>query len=185
MTALVIDPFKTGVLDKDRHSLLVDDIDRVVGDAGIERKWLWTSMKSVCRQPVIDWVRRYQFHVHEGKTGLMVVGKSDNDAVTQMSAIAGALTRNFIHARVMTLSNVLDEVQAGGSLTMSCLLIPNFYDHADGVPEWRRTMLYDFMLSRTLAGSQTVINASNQQGMMKHGKAVYSHIVDHYEVVEI
>jgi hypothetical protein len=105
-----VDPYATGVLDKEVHDRLVADLGTYTRDAGIQPQWVWTKLSKTCGPTEMDYVRKFRFHQDAGAVhGLCYVRESGSDADVEehMSAIAGAFLRNFIRARVMTVHRVL------------------------------------------------------------------------------
>lgn len=158
------DPYLSGVLKAGIHDRLVADIDNYAIDAGILPSWISLPLSETCSQAEVKWVRRFNFHKLEGHTGLVLQG-TDVDFADRMAAIAGALVRNFIRARVITVSRLMEEIEAGEPPHQyTCLLIPNFYigkSNGGMLAEWKAARLLDFLLERHMAGKQTVVSVSN------------------------
>ena len=171
------DPFATGVLQKDVHDRLVAGLDGYARDAGIPKPWIWTPLADTCGPEEISWVRRFPHHAGEGVQGLIYTHISgQGDPETRMAAIAGALVRNFVRARVMTLGTVLDMLAEREAPVATCLLIPNFCmapDEGGGVSKWQVGPLYDLLVARGLEGKQTVLYASSLNDAAKlYGSAM-------------
>ena len=122
------DPYATGILFPDHHDRLVADLDRYARDAGIQPRCIWTPLPKNGEDEA-EYVRRFHFHKVEGvKQGICYVRATPTgDPEERMSLLAGALVRNFIRARVMTLHSVLEIVNDGGDPQATALLIPNFF----------------------------------------------------------
>ena len=181
------DPYASGVLDKEVHARLVADIDRYARDANIQKRWVYTPLAETCGADEIDWVRRFKFHTSEGSAGLCYVGKTPAfNMETRMAAIAGALTRNFIFARLMTLNEFLMESANDGDIPdMSCLLVPNFFVEK-GQPSWRTAALLDVLIARHTAGLQTVLYVADLIAMGKdYGNALPRHIEHLYQTLPV
>ena len=107
--------FKSGCLKEEVHGRLVQNLDAYARDAGIQPRWVWTPLAATCGQVEVNYVRQYPTHRAEGLvSGLLYLRDASAEFPNvdeRMSAIAGAFTRNFIRARVMTLSMVLDHIQ--------------------------------------------------------------------------
>jgi len=106
-----MDMFDSKVLHRDVHERLVEDIDNIVADAGIDKKWVATPLGTVCREGVVEWTRRFKFHPDEQKHSLLVTCPDADDVC---GAIAGALLRNFLRARVFTLQDVIAAYRVQG-----------------------------------------------------------------------
>lgn len=193
VTAVMTDPYESGVLKRDVHARLVAELDAMASDAGILPHWIYTPLAPHVGEEELTWVKRFMFHKLEGHTGLTMTPKAKgtklSGVVDQMSAMAGALVRNFIRARVMTLNQVLEQMQDGGLQNLSCLLIPNFYIGKAGgadLPKWKTALLLDFLLERHLAGKQTVLFVSSFNDMsVELGTSFTHHIQQHYRTAFI
>ena len=190
------DPYHSGVLDKAVHERLVANLPHYVREAGISPHWVWTRLSETCGDDVVDYVRRINGH----RTGGAIQGlalfrkpKSKADPAEQMSAIAGALLRNFVNARVMTLLNVLDALDDGEALSATCLLIPNFClntvemgGKGDKLPAFKIQALYDLLVRRASAGRQTVVYSTDRETLgAAYGTAIQLHVETHFIKVEI
>jgi len=81
-----------------------------------------------------------------------------------MAALAGALVRNFVRARVMTLGKVLDAMAKHEEVEATCLLIPNFHlskNEGGNIASWQVQHLHDLLVQRGQSGLQTVVYVSD------------------------
>lgn len=183
----MVDPFESGVLDRDEHDRMVADIAKVARDANIRPEWIWARIELHCSPEEIEWVRRFPFHKAEGKAGLCLVGKHPEPGIEdRMSAIAGALVRNFVRARLMTVHQVIEAVDSGQPPEISCLLVPNFFLGRSGLPAWRLGLMLDALLHRQLLGLQSVLYVADLDVMAKeYGLPTRKHILAHYTLVGV
>ena len=78
--------------------------------AGIQPEWIATKMEGRCSEAEIDWVRYFRHHASAHDAGLIFIGAPKKDPIEdRMALLAGALTRNFIFAKVMTVNHVIEE----------------------------------------------------------------------------
>jgi hypothetical protein len=149
--------------------------------------WIWTPLGPVCGPAEVDWVDRFKFHPGDKVFGLAYVGWNPDPPVEdRMAAIAGALIRHFINARVMTVHRLIDAANEGAVPDVSCLLIPNFFLGASDMPSWRVSLLFDALLHRHGLGVRTVVYASDLQAMgSRYGAALQRHIETHYTLLEV
>ncbi len=185
MTTLV-DPYASGVLKREHHERLVADLDSFAQDAGIQPHWIWSQLPDDVPHSTREYLRHFRKHSSNGTSGLALFGKNTGGVVeAHMSAMAGALVRNFIRARVMTLGTVLDMLPKQEMPDLTCLLIPNFFLSASEggtVASWQVNALFDYLTYRHVAGLQTVIYASDIQLLGKeYGLAFKRHIEVHYK----
>ena len=181
------DPYATGVLSREVHESLVPYLERFANDANIAPECIWTPLSAVCGPAEVDWVRRFKYHRADKVFGLAYAGWSpDPPAEDRMAAIAGALIRHFICARVMTVHRLIDAANEGTVPDVSCLLIPNFFLDSSDIPPWRVSLLFDALLHRHALGVQTVVYASDLQAMgSQYGAALKCHVETHYMLLEV
>jgi hypothetical protein len=182
---MLTDPYATGVLVKEHHDRLVADIDNFAADAGIQAHWLWQHLGETCGEVAVEYVRRFNHHRHGGEiAGLCLVRGSSSLALVEphMAAIAAALVRNFVRARVITLGRVLQYCAAGDPPEATCLLIPNFFiPKQDGgtIASWQVSALYDLLIQRQALGLQTVVYVSDMSGLEKEYGLAFSSLIKH------
>jgi hypothetical protein len=130
-------------------------------------------------------VRQYPTHRAEGLvSGLLYLRDASAEFPNvdeRMSAIAGAFTRNFIRARVMTLSMVLDHISDGEPIGATILLIPNFcLSKVEGgdLPAWKAATVYDLLLKRRAENLHTILYASSMGDVIKFYGTACSHMLD-------
>lgn len=152
------DPYASGVLLPDVHDRLVKDIANIATDAMIHPKWISTRLQDVVPEGVVDWVRQFNRNYEGGISGLALLGENRvAQAVNACSAIAGALLRNFVHARVVMEAQLFSEGESfAGAPDPTCLLIPNFFTGTD-MAAWRIRALQDVIYDRHVRGRQTVV----------------------------
>lgn len=181
---MMVDPYAFGVLQKDHHAQLVADLSGYAKDAGIQPLWICKALPSSISSAERDYLRGFRRHAEEGISGLVLHGKNTGDVEARMSAMAGALVRNFIRARVMTLGTMIDLLAKGEMPDIAALLVPNFFlSVAEGgtVAPWQVNALFDYLTYRHVSGMQTVLYVSDLSLLGKeYGMAFKSHIETHY-----
>lgn len=189
LTLTTNDPYASGVLKPEVHSRLVADLERIARDAAIQPRWVYTPLADQVPAGVLEWVRQFRSHVETGRTGLCLVGGVNSGAESVMSAVAGALVRNFIRARVLTAGQVADMLDRGQSPEATCLLVPNLHagkTAGAAVPAWRAAMLLDLLLERHLSGLQTVIHVSELKALKTDfGSGFSAMLGSHYVTQEL
>ena len=182
----MVDPYASGVLQREHHDRLVADLDNFARDAGIQPRWIYEPLPKTVSADEIDYLRRFRRHIASGDVaGLCLTRKSGIKSIDQhMSALAGCLVRNFVRARVMTLGAVLDHLAAKDMPDLTCLLVPNFFHSAaEGgtIASWQVSALHDLLVARAAAGLQTILYASDLNLLGKeYGLALKGLIDAHY-----
>lgn len=154
------------VLDPEYHERLILKLDAFAADAAIHPRFIKNPLGDFGNDAIREWLRHFRQHTDNGSSGLVLVGP-DPVSVDRMSAIAGALLRNFIRSRVVTLHTML-EAEVDSMLDWTCLLIPNFYvpkSEGGGVASWKVTELHDMLVERRLAGKQTILSVQDLAGL--------------------
>lgn len=149
------------ILDPVKHERILKDVQGVCLAAGISTKYLHESASTVCKKAEIDWLVGFREY---GMPGLKLLGPH---ALDRCMAIAGALVRNYIDARVRTLDEVLDNPP-----DCTVLLCPNFYTVGMGkaLPSWKIQKLYDLIIARYKKEQPTVIWVESDAGLAEYGK---------------
>lgn len=187
---MLADPYATQVLNPTVHARLVADIETYAQDARIQPSHIWTPLSSVCGKVELDYVRRFKFHKGEDRFGLAFVGQGlDADVDGRMHAIAGALVRNFVRARVMVMSQLFDALDDEGIPEMSALLLPNFHTHsiaANAKSFYKIANVLDVLMFRRQAGLQTIVYVSDlDKAGIDYGSGVRRLIQQYYIQVQV
>ena len=99
---------RPGILEEGVHDRLYQESAQLAYKARIPQELIWTPLE---KKFDAAWVREFSLHTQEEHTGLAYVGKFVGDKkdspLYRMQAIAGALIRNFIDARVLSLAELL------------------------------------------------------------------------------
>lgn len=175
MNAVVDSPPKC-VLDPERHARLIADFDQICAVANVPRKYVRESMTNVCDSAEIDYVVNFKLY-RESYPGFIIVGKSQSEE--RCMAIAGALVRNFIDARVVTLTSLLDATENHEVPEPTVMVIPNLYMKSYGktLPAWKVSAVYDVLVSRWTANKPTVMALECLKGLeQSYGLAFAEHL---------
>lgn len=184
-----VDPYASGLLKNPDHGPLVANLTRFARDAGVQPHWVWTPIEEFCSVVEQQYVDRFRCQASYGVAGLCYLGLSGAEVRNRMAAITGKLMRNFIRARVMTLSTVLETIASEGGVTATCLLIPNFFiPRAEGgsLASWQARSLLDLLIQRQAEGLQTVISVADKMSLGKeYGKPFVELIDTAYQIIQI
>src|SRR5574337_715786 len=130
----------------------------------------------------MEWLKHYPEHAKSGM-GLLVTGAQSIAPSTKCFAIAGALLRNFVDARVITRDTLLKALEAERELSPTVLLMPNLFTVTAGksLPDWRVQLLYDALLARRAAGKPTVAYVEDLHALTEvYGTVFAQHLHDDY-----
>lgn len=176
MTEVIEKPVANFVLDPVRHLRLIADLDHIAAVAGINPHYVRTSMVPYCDSTEVDYVVNFRLY-RENHSGLLICGKDDTEE--RCFAICGALVRNFIDARVMTLTTLLDAAEAHATPDPTVLIVPNFYmcTYGKTLPAWKVATIYDILLSRAAENRPTILGMDNYQTMKQsYGQSITNHL---------
>lgn len=168
------------VLDPVRHNRLIGDLDHIAAIAGVNPSFIKQSMLPHCDSAEIDYVTNFRLY-RETVPGFLIVGKSDTG--TRCNAMAGALVRNFIDARAISLIKLLDAAEGRDVPDPTVMLIPNFYMSSYGktLPAWKIAAIYDILLQRQAENKPTVIGMDNYAAMQQSYGGSISDLLKNYK----
>ena len=140
-------------------------------------------MVGVAEPKEIAWVKNYR-KVREDFSGVIFEGTKNTEA--RMSAICGALIRNFIDARFVSLNNLLSKSDFDHE-DATVLLVPNLYVLTHGgkpLTAWQIQHVYDLLLSRMTTGKQTLLYVENLESLGNdYGSVFQEHLSNNYQFV--
>lgn len=171
--------FKTSVLKQDTHDSLVQDIDRIAQDANIRPRWIYTPLIDHVTENEYDWVKYFKMHDEQGNYGLVYgdVPKLDD----RFSAIAGALVRNFIRCRIVTIEELVTNSPVQN---FSCLIVNNFQIGNTQPPDWLVAGAIDALFYRKNQGKQTILHAIDLKQVTKiYGVGVSKLLAENYTAI--
>lgn len=175
------------ILNEEIHARLLDQIEQVATTARVPRYMIHESASKYLTGPELEWLKNIRKARLHGQVGLALVGQQGTVAVeTKMMAMAAALVRNFIDARVIPLAELLPE----STSTMehpTVLFIPNFYVVSHGKPlaSWQLQQLHSLMLKRFVEQRVTVLYIQSMDKLEAHyGEGITTHIKQNYQILE-
>lgn len=176
--------FDIGILNKEYHAALLNDVERFAATAGIPPSFVWSRLSQYCTEKEVLWVKRMRMGADHG---MCYTGEFKVPIEDKMMAVAGACLRNYIDARVMPLQEVLARLKDDSMPHPTVLLIPNFcLAKGDGgdIPQWQSSSLLGLLYSRLARNLKTVLYVSQLPALEKHyGSACLKHINAHYTMV--
>jgi hypothetical protein len=150
------------ILDPIRHERLIKDIHGYADDARIPITMIQQSCAIYCTDDELEWLKNFKRHSEQSKYGLVIAG--NGDPTMEMMAMAGALVRNFIRARFITMTSFLDQDADPDMLDITCLFVTNFFNHeakSETIQQWKLPQIYDLLVRRASQGKQTVVHITD------------------------
>jgi hypothetical protein len=169
------------ILDDLQHARLILDMESVCAQANVPAKFIHQSAKNWCGPGELDWIA--QFHSYRTQyAGLCIEGGIGH--ANRCMAVAGALLRNFIDARVYNLNALIEE--KGEVVDPTVLLIPNlcFESYGKTLPAHEVQKLYDVLLKRFIANRPTVVCIESMKGLEQaYGALLSEHVRDNFKII--
>lgn len=180
----------TYVLDKEGvHARLIQDMEHICFTAGVAPKFVEHSMVGIAQEPEVEWFKK--FNKEKGEhSGLMFHGGTD--VQTRMMALCGALVRNFIDARLVTLASLVPLKESKEAsvdpMEPTVLLVPNLHVKTHGgkpLAAWQIQILYDAMISRMTMNKQTVVFVESLESLGQDYGVLFRELLEsHYKRIE-
>ncbi|QIG76850.1 hypothetical protein EVC30_021 [Rhizobium phage RHph_Y1_11] len=175
------------ILDPVKHERLIKDIHGFAEDARVPITMIQQSCAIYCTDEELDWLKNFKRHSENNRYGLVVMGLGD--PTMEMMAMAGALVRNFIRARFITMTTFLDQDADPDLLDITCLFVANFFNHeakSETIQQWKLPAIYDLLVRRASSGKQTVLHVTDYNKMrVAYGAAISNHLLATYPAVQI
>ena len=166
------------ILDSEIHARLIQDLEGVCSQANVLPQFVHQSATLVCGPEEIDWIRKFpQYRLKYA--GLLLIGGTHQSKHCQ--AIAGALLRNYLDARVMTLNEVIETKP-----DPTVLLIPNlcFPSYGKTLAAHELQTLYDLLIQRQIAGRPTVACVESMDAVKSYGSPMLTeHLTDSFKKI--
>ncbi len=144
----------TDMLNKQDHQRLMDALPTIVAQSHVPEVFIRTTAHGNCDESDIAFLTNYHALKMNGVAGYCKVG--GKGASRKLNFVAGALIRNYVDARVLSLESSL----TGAGEEPTVLLIPDFcVETNDGRPfvGWKVQQTYDLLVTRMSKSKPTVL----------------------------
>lgn len=168
------------ILDVEKHSRLIQEIDAVAARANIPVHLIHQSSIPYLTSVEADWLKTVKAHHLENKFGLVIKGQVSVSVQIKFMAMAAVLVRNFIDGMVITLADLIGPEVPSPTV----LLIPNFYTTSEGKPltSWQLQEIQSVLTRRIVECKQTVLYVSDVKMMKQHyGEAIATLLQNNYD----
>ena len=176
------DILNSPVIDPDFHDRLIQNLEGFARDANITPFWIGEPAQDHLPDTVLEWLRGIR---NPQSHDLLLDNSSKLDGQVVCSAMAGALLRNYIGVKVMSLSDFIMTVEKHSPASETCVLIPNFHTKGDSasLAPWRRGLLLDGLVKRQLAGHRTVLITNDAKAAgVDYGPGIRALLENSYEM---
>ena len=173
------------VLDNVVHARLISNIDSIAQTAKVPVYMLHKSAKPFLAPKEVEWLAKFRAHKASGKAGLCLMGEGQNVEV-KMMAMAAALIRNFIDARVLTMGSLLNDAGEFNPPNPTVMLIPTFCVAYEGKPlaTWQCVNIHSMLVERMSEGKMTVLYVASWDMLRKqYGPTMADFVKNNYTVI--
>ena len=149
---------KGSPLTKEAHGELIRDVRMYSRLAGIKAMWLWQPLAPHVGPKEVKYAAAYRKLGDRGVSGLLYLG-AVNGVNTRMQAMAGALVRNFVDARIRPTSQAITRIgpiEESPPASCSVLFLPDLCIGAGAQPDWFVREVTSLLMEREAAGRQTI-----------------------------
>ena len=158
------------------HARLYADVTMYARLAGIRKEWIWEPLEGRVGANERKWVSHFRGHQDRGTSGILWLGAPP---AQKMPAVVGALTRNFIDARLRTIEELVEDET--GAAHAPALFIPDFCLGDTPLTPSVRQALTGILLRRATDGQQTGLYAVSFSSIQNaYGDAVAALLQESY-----
>lgn len=175
------------ILHADYHSRLMTDLTAICRQANVPEHMIHRGMTQYCGPQEIEWVKHYAQHKKDS-AGVCFVGQFKRSIDTVMMAMCCAFLRNYVDARIVTLSQLMQGANDGGVPEPSIMFIPNFFVDIGGGKQLaghQAAVVYDILLERLVNGQMTILYISSMEALTtQYGGQFRSFLSDHWSEIK-
>ena len=169
------------VLKAGVHDRLVQDIDQVAAMSRVPASMIRQSSVGVLSPALVKYIASFRKLRELGLANGYLTAPLKKTPERIMMAMAAALIRNFIDARVFTLQNLIAADE--DYLIPTAIFVPNFQNTFVGKPlaSHQLQKLYSILLDRAVQDKVTVLYVENKARMMEqYGTAISDFVLSSY-----
>lgn len=173
------------VLLPDRHERIIANQDKIARRAGITLPHLHYNMTyHGCSEQEREFVKQVlRLRSKMRYPGLLYTGEEEH-MDSRMRAMAGAFIRKYVDARVVSVWNLIKDLEAReGEYNATVLLIPNLYTvlHGKQYTGYHVSKLHDFLMDRVIHAKVTAVYVEDLARLGKeYGRALPELFREHY-----
>lgn len=168
------------------HDSLADQIQFISEQARIPEKYIkHVGAKEYCTESEMLWLRNAKLHIKEGNGGMIIHGPQVNSISKKMLAIGATLTRNFIDARVYSISELLELIESRTDAPPECtvLIIPDLCIADYEIPKRQIHKLAGYLLKRFVEEKVMVAYVDSMKIVEeKYGASFADNLRNHYDL---
>jgi len=158
------------------------NLSEFASEANIPVKYITQSAKGLVPDPVAGWLLNY----HQRPSLMLNLHDTAWDENEVVFAMAGMLTRNLLLARVLSMPQFYEAIEAKTSSKATCLFLPGFHGNSmANLVDWKQAMILDALREREMLGKRTVLVVRNTANLKAaFGTALVEFLQSKFEVVK-
>ena len=173
-------------LQAGKHDTLRDQLSFIAEQAHIPEKYIrHVGAKEYCTEAEMSWLRNTKKNISEGKGGMILHGTQLHSISKKMLAIGATLTRNFIDARVYSISELLDLIESRYEDPPECtvLIIPDLCISDYEIPKRQIHKLAGYLLKRFVDEKAMIAYVDSIKVVEeKYGSNFADNLKNHYDL---
>lgn len=179
----------TDYLQPEEHSSLIRQLHVISEQTHISENYLkHVSAKELCTAEEMVWVRNVKkvLQSENSTSGLILYGDQDVDVPKKMMAIGATLVRNFIDARVYTMSSLCSIFDDRDADVPKCsvLIIPDLCIREFQLPKRHIHTLYGLLLERHSDNNLVIGYVDALESLPSvYGKTLAEYMLSHYDKI--
>lgn len=159
------------------------NVDEYAAAANIPVDYILNSASGKIPSEVEKWLIQY----HKRPSLMLNLNNSHWKENEVAFFMAGVLTRNLIAAKVLSMPQFFDMIDARKISEPSCLMLPFFHGQSKvEIADWKQTIILDALRERELQGKKTVLTIRNKANLATvFGAGIVEFLQEKYEMVAV
>lgn len=157
------------------------NLDEYAAYANIPVDYILNSAVDKIPSDAVTWLVQY----HKRPSLILNLHNSDWQENEVAFFMAGVLTRNLISAKVLSMPQFYDMIDARKISEPTCILLPFFHGQSKvEIADWKQTIILDALRERELQGKRTVLTIRNKANLATvFGSGLVEFLQGKYELV--
>lgn len=159
------------------------NLEEFASEANIPVEYITQSAAGKVPEKVADWLLNFP-----KKTSAVInLGATPWDENVVAFHMAGMLTRNLLRAKVLSMSQLFEAIEARKVADPTCLILPGFHGTTVvEIPKWRQTMIIEALSEREMLGKRSVVMIRNKANLATvFGSALVELLQLKFEMVNV
>lgn len=167
------------------HDPLVAQLQFISEHSRVPEDYLkHVGAKEFCSDAEMDWLRNAKKYLHNNDMGMVFWGPQEFSILKKMLAIGATLVRNYIDARVYSLTELLDLLDDRNAESPECtvIIIPDFCVADYDIPKRLIHKLSGFLTSRFIEHKGMIAYIDSYEILeRKYGSTLANYVKEHHK----